>query len=356
MASEHSSSGPATHEMTPAIINSGLVRNPPSSTPFVPPSRTDWDILFQPLFNELLTPPPSVNHPAPKVIALIPEVVASEPAASTGLPSSTIVDQDAPSPSNSQSTLKTQPLAIPNDVKEYNHDIEVAHMGNDPFFGILILEVPSDQSSSSDIIHTIVHPDHQISKRNNKWTKDHPLENIIGYAWVVWRNKPNLDTLSMDDLYNNLKIYESEVKGNSSNTSTQNMAFVSSSSNNSNSINDVSTAQGVNIANEMRSQLIDYGLRFNKIPMYCDNKSVIALCCNNVQHSRSKHIDIRYHFIKEHVENGVIKLYFVNAEYQLTDIFTKALGRERIEFLINKLGMRTFTPEILKQLTYEVDE
>nr|GEZ64303.1 retrovirus-related Pol polyprotein from transposon TNT 1-94 [Tanacetum cinerariifolium] len=56
--------------------------------------------------------------------------------------------------------------------------------------------------------------------------------------------------------------------------------------------------------------------------------------------SRSKHIDIRYHFIKEHVENGVIELYFVNTEYQLADIFTKALGRERIEFLINKLGMR----------------
>nr|GFA62217.1 hypothetical protein [Tanacetum cinerariifolium] len=49
----------------------------------------------------------------------------------------------------------------------------------------------------------------------------------------------------------------------------------------------------------MRSQLLDYGLEFNKIPMYCDNESAIALCCNNVQHSRSKHIDIRYHFIKE---------------------------------------------------------
>ncbi|GJZ83175.1 hypothetical protein Tco_0648348 [Tanacetum coccineum] len=72
--------------------------------------------------------------------------------------------------------------------------------------------------------------------------------------------------------------------------------------------------------------------------MYCDNKSAIALCCNNVQHSRSKHIDIRFHFIKEHVENGVIELYFVNTEYQLADIFTKALGRNRIEFLINKLG------------------
>ncbi|GKA94962.1 ty3-gypsy retrotransposon protein [Tanacetum coccineum] len=52
----------------------------------------------------------------------------------------------------------------------------------------------------------------------------------------------------------------------------------------------------------------------------------------------AKHIDIRFHFIKEHVENGVIELYFVNTEYQLADIFTKALGRKRIENLINKLG------------------
>ncbi|GJX22085.1 retrovirus-related pol polyprotein from transposon TNT 1-94 [Tanacetum coccineum] len=80
----------------------------------------------------------------------------------------------------------------------------------------------------------------------------------------------------------------------------------------------------------MRSQLTDYGFGFNKIPMF--------------------------HFIKEHVENGVIELYFVNTEYQLADIFTKALGRERIEFLINKLGMRSFTPETLKQLADEVDE
>ncbi|GKB60292.1 hypothetical protein Tco_0916478, partial [Tanacetum coccineum] len=106
----------------------------------------------------------------------------------------------------------------------------------------------------------------------------------------------------------------------------------------------------------MRSQLTDYGFRFNKIPMYCDNKSAIALCCNNVQHSRSKHIDIRFHFIKEHVENDVIELKFVNTEYQLADIFTKALGRERIEFLINKLGMRRFTPETLKKLANDVDE
>ncbi|GKB02504.1 hypothetical protein Tco_0830593 [Tanacetum coccineum] len=76
----------------------------------------------------------------------------------------------------------------------------------------------------------------------------------------------------------------------------------------------------------MRSQLTDYGFGFNKIPMYCDNKSAIALYCNNVQHSRSKHIDIGFHFVKE------------------------------IEFLINKLGMRSFTPETLKQLADEAEE
>ncbi|GJZ86416.1 hypothetical protein Tco_0658026 [Tanacetum coccineum] len=59
------------------------------------------------------------------------------------------------------------------------------------------------------------------------------------------------------------------------------------------------------------SQLTDYGLGFNKIPLYCDNKSAIALCCSNIQHSRSKHIDVRYHFIKEQLENGVVELYFV---------------------------------------------
>ncbi|GKA94403.1 hypothetical protein Tco_0816441, partial [Tanacetum coccineum] len=80
----------------------------------------------------------------------------------------------------------------------------------------------------------------------------------------------------------------------------------------------------------MRSQLTDNDLGFNQIPMYHDNKSAIALCCNNVQHYRSKHIDIRFHFIKEQVENRVVELYFVNTEYQLADIFTKALGRERI--------------------------
>nr|GEV60401.1 hypothetical protein [Tanacetum cinerariifolium] len=75
------SSGLSLYEMTPTTISSGLMSNPLPSTPFVPPSRTDWDLLFKPLFDELLTPPPSVDHPTPEVIAPIAEVVAPEPVA-----------------------------------------------------------------------------------------------------------------------------------------------------------------------------------------------------------------------------------------------------------------------------------
>ncbi|GJY18572.1 hypothetical protein Tco_0390063 [Tanacetum coccineum] len=157
MASEHSSSRPALHEMTPATISSGLVPNPPPSTPFVPPSRTNWDILFQPRFDELLNPPSSVDHPAPEVIAPIAKVVALEPAISISSPSSTTVDQDAPSPSNSETIPETQSLIIPNDVEEDNHDLDVAHVNNDSFFGIPIPENDSEASSSLDVIPTVVH-------------------------------------------------------------------------------------------------------------------------------------------------------------------------------------------------------
>ncbi|GJY17317.1 hypothetical protein Tco_0388808 [Tanacetum coccineum] len=100
----------------------------------------------------------------------------------------------------------------------------------------------------------------------------------------------------------------------------------------------------------MRSLLSDYGFSFNKIPLYFDNRSAIALCCNNVQHSQSKHIDIHHYFIREQVEKGVVELSFVSTDYQLADIFTKALPRERFEFLLPRLGMNSMTLETLKRL------
>ncbi|GKA84067.1 retrovirus-related pol polyprotein from transposon TNT 1-94 [Tanacetum coccineum] len=100
----------------------------------------------------------------------------------------------------------------------------------------------------------------------------------------------------------------------------------------------------------MRTQLPDYGYKYNKIPMYCDSKSAIAISCNPVQHSRTKHIDIRYHFIKEHVKNGTVELYFVGTEYKLADLFTKALPKDRFEYLVHRIGMRCMTPTQLESL------
>ncbi|GJY82671.1 retrovirus-related pol polyprotein from transposon TNT 1-94 [Tanacetum coccineum] len=81
----------------------------------------------------------------------------------------------------------------------------------------------------------------------------------------------------------------------------------------------------------------------------------IAISCNPVQHSRTKHIDVRYHFIKEQVKNGIVELFFVGTEYQLADMFTKALSEDRFKYLIRRLGMRCLTPIELEALANETD-
>ncbi|GJY21720.1 retrovirus-related pol polyprotein from transposon TNT 1-94 [Tanacetum coccineum] len=100
----------------------------------------------------------------------------------------------------------------------------------------------------------------------------------------------------------------------------------------------------------IRTQLTDYGFYFNKIPIYCDLKSSIAISYNPVQHSRTKHIAVRYHFIKEHVEKGTIELYFVKTDYQLADLFTKSLPVDRFNYLVRRLGMRSLSPQELERL------
>ncbi|GJZ76913.1 hypothetical protein Tco_0641585 [Tanacetum coccineum] len=100
----------------------------------------------------------------------------------------------------------------------------------------------------------------------------------------------------------------------------------------------------------MRTQLMDYGFHFNNIPIYCDSKSAIAISCNPVQHSRTKHIAVRYHFIKEHVEKGRIELFFVKTDHQLADLFTEALPVDRFNYLVRRLGMRSLSPQELECL------
>ncbi|GKC21298.1 integrase, catalytic region, zinc finger, CCHC-type containing protein [Tanacetum coccineum] len=407
--------GLALHEMTPTTISSGLVPNPPPSTPFVPPLRTDWDMLFQPLFDELFTPPPSVDFPAPKIIAPINEVVALELDVSTSTPSSPTVDQDAPSPSNSQKTPKTPPPVILNDVEADNHDIEVAHMGNDPYFGVPIPEVSSDQPSSSDIIHTIVHPDHQISKHNSKWTKDHPLENIIGeltrpvstrlqlheqalfcyYDAFLTAVEPKTYKDALTQAYEGIDFEESFALVARLEAIRIFLAFVAhinmlvyqmdgktaflNAKEDLYGVENSSTGERFDmyvfiidiprilqrpvdptcfisregkdliLASVLKSlsdedQLTDEA--FDSIKFQCTViQKRIALCCNKVLHSRSQDVDNRLSIYKEHVENGVIEnllcQYGVSSGRQSS---LKLLDRKRIKiFLINKLGMRSFT-------------
>ncbi|GKB03906.1 hypothetical protein Tco_0832049 [Tanacetum coccineum] len=89
----------------------------------------------------------------------------------------------------------------------------------------------------------------------------------------------------------------------------------------------------------MKSQLTDYDIIYEKVPIFCDNSSAIAISNNPVLHSRTKHINIRHHFIRDHILKGDIELHFIPTQYQLTDIFTKPLDEPTFKRLIVELGM-----------------
>nr|GEW71270.1 retrovirus-related Pol polyprotein from transposon TNT 1-94 [Tanacetum cinerariifolium] len=539
------SSGPALNETTPATISSGLVQKSYPSTSYVPPSRNDWDFLFQPMFDELLNPSPSVDHQAAEVIASIADVIPPVQADSTGSPSSTTVDQDAPSPSKSHTTIEIQSLVIPQEVEEDNLDIEVAHIGNDSLFGVPIPETNSAQSSSMNIIG-------QLSRLVSTWFQLHEQAIFCYYdafltsvepktykevltqsCWIeamqeelneferleVWELVPHPDKVKvitlkwiykvkLDELggilknkarlvargyrqeegidfeesfspvsrpeairiflayvvHKNMVVYQMDVKTTFLNGKLREEVYVSQpdgfvDQDNPNHVyklkkalyglKQASRACGYSNGGEIQTgwgykgKVVDpshyHGMigtllyltasrpdlqfvicmcaRYQAQPTKKHDSSValtafadadhagcqdtrrstsgsvqflgerliswsskrqksaaissteaeyIALsgCCAQILWMRSQLTDYGlgfnkipiYHFIKEQVENGVIELYFVNTEYQLADLFSKALGRDRIEFLINKLGMRSFTPETLKQLMDEVDE
>ncbi|GJR75831.1 retrovirus-related pol polyprotein from transposon TNT 1-94 [Tanacetum coccineum] len=467
MAFEQFSSRPWPQLMTPRTLSAGLMPQPPSLKPNVPPTRNDWDILFQPFFDEYFSPSPSVASPVPVVIALVP-------VDSIGTPSSTTVNQDVPSPSTLKSPRESPSHVIPPGAEETDHDIEV-------------------------IIPINMHSLNQPPEHINKWTKDHPIDNVIGdpsrpvstrhqlqnealfcyldaflssiepksykealteSCWIksmqeelneferlevkfnelggVLKNKARLvargyhqeDGIDFEESFApvarleairifiafaahmNMIVYQIDVKTMFLNRILREEVYVSQSDGfvNPENPNHVyklkkalyglkqaphadhagcqdtrrSTSGGMQLLGDrlvswsskkrnsmtissteaeyialsgccaqimwMRSKLTDYGLTQQNTPC------TVIIRVPNIQHSQSKHIDIRHQFIKEHVENGVVELYFVRTDYQLADIFTKALGRERLAFLIDKLGMKSMSPLTLKGLAKEEED
>ncbi|GKA04870.1 retrovirus-related pol polyprotein from transposon TNT 1-94 [Tanacetum coccineum] len=352
MASEQFSSGPGLHSLTLATSSSGLVPNTVSQQPCIPPPRDDWDRLFQPMFDEYFTP-------LSIAVSLVQEAAAPRAVVLADFPVSTSIDQDAPS----TSIPSTQE-------QEQEHSLNIS------------------QGSSLNVRQT-----HTPLEHLGRWTKDHPIENVIGNPSrsVSTRKQLQTDAMWTPSIFDKLKkdIYDlkqaprawynmlssflisqhfskgcQDTRRSTSGSAQLLGDKLVSWSSKKQKCTAISSIEAEYIVLSgccaqilwMRSQLTDYGFQFNKIHLYCNNKSAIALCCNNVQHSRAKHIDVRYHFIKEQVENGIIELYFVRTEYQLADIFTKPLPRERFNFLIEKLGMRSMSPETLKCLAEETDE
>nr|GEV05039.1 retrovirus-related Pol polyprotein from transposon TNT 1-94 [Tanacetum cinerariifolium] len=364
MASEQSSSGPTLYEMTFATISSGIVPNPTSLTLFVPTSRTNWD-------------------------------------------------------SNSQTTPDTQSLIILNDVDDDNHDLDVAHMNNDLFFGHPIPKTYKDALTQFCWIKAMQEELNEFERLE--------LDELGGIlknkARLVARGYRQEEGIDFEESFApvarleairiflafsahmNMVVYQMDVKTAFLNGNIWEEVYVSQP-------DGFVDQDNLNHVYKLKKSL--YGLKqaphacprgifinqskyaFESLKKYgfesCDpvetpmvekskldedkeGKTVDPVHCRSMistllyltasrpvlqfaicMCARSKHIDIKYNFIKEHVKNEVIELYFVNTEYQLADIFTKALSRERIEFLINKLGMRSFTPKNLKQLADEVDE
>nr|GEW16144.1 ribonuclease H [Tanacetum cinerariifolium] len=234
-----------------------LTPNPVPQKPFNAPTINDWDHLFQRMLYEYFNPLSSAVSPVPVAAAPRAVEIASSP-------SSTTIDQDAPS----------------SEPKNFKQAI-----------------------SASSRINAMQEEIHEF-KRLQVWELVPCLDKVM-LIKLKWIYKVKTNEFSRDtDI--SLTAYLDAVHARCQDTRHSTSGF------------------------------LDYGFTFNKIPLYCDNKSVIALCCNNVQHSRAKHIDVHYHFIKEKVENEIVKLCFVRTEYQLTDIFTKPFAMKKIQLIDRK--------------------
>nr|GEV77056.1 retrovirus-related Pol polyprotein from transposon TNT 1-94 [Tanacetum cinerariifolium] len=365
------------HIMETIHISSGLEPNLVPAAPYVPPANKDLEILFQLVFDEYLEPP-RVDRPVSPALAVSVHVN------SAGTPLSTAVDQDEPSLSHSPSSLALQSPCLhqassSGDASSANSTYvtqTLHHLGK--------------WSKDHLIDNVIVNPSRPVSTRKQLATdalwarlvaKGYRQEEGIDFeeSFALVARIEAIRIFIANAASKNITIYQIDVKIALLNDELKEEVYVSQPEGFVDPDHpthvyrlkkalyglkqvpqawmDSCDPVDIPMVDQLKMDEDPLGIPVDETRlrsmvgslMYlttsrpdlvfamCMCASVIALCCNNVQHSRSKHIDIRHHFIREQVEKGVVELFFMTKDYQLVDIFTKALPREQFEFLLLRL-------------------
>ncbi|GJS46460.1 retrovirus-related pol polyprotein from transposon TNT 1-94 [Tanacetum coccineum] len=407
--------GHALQLMTPRTISSGFVHNSPYTIPYVPPTKNDWDLLFQPMFDEYFNPLPSVVSLVPTAAAprLVDKTVKQNKFGGVLKNKARIVAkgyhqeegidfEESFAPVACIEAIRIFVVNVANkNMTIYQMDVKTAFL-NDELHEEVYISQPKGfvdpdnpthfskgavdpilftRKEGKDILMVQIYVDDIIfastdpslcdifsGKMSSNDSVDTPMVDKTkldeDLQWKTFDATHYHGLWYSKDTSIALTAYGDADHAGCQDTRRRTFGSaqflgdrVVSWSSKKQKSTAISSTEAEYIALSgccaqilwMRLQLTDYGFEFNKMPLYCDNKGAIALCCNNVQYSRSKHIDVRYHFIKEKVKNGVVEFNFVRTEYQLADIFTKYLPKERFAFLINKLGMKSMSTEILKK-------
>nr|GEU44540.1 hypothetical protein [Tanacetum cinerariifolium] len=403
------------------------------------PVHLELEILFQPMFDGYLEPP-RAERPVP------PAQAAQAPVNSAGTPSSTTIDQDAPTPSISPSSSALQSYSLHQGVTaepNYIKDHTIAPVDNNPFVNVFALEPHSEASSSGDsIMQDEIHEFDRLQIWELVPQPDCVM--IIALKWIykvkldeygdVLKNKARLvakgyrqeEGINFEESFSpvarieairifianaasrNMPIYQMDVKKAFLNSELKEEVYVSQPEgfvDPDHPTHVYRLKKALYQAKPTKKHLealkrvfrylkgtINWGLWYPKdtamaLTAYADadhagcqdtrrstsgsaqflgdklvswsskkQKSTAISITEAEYTAMSKHINIRHHFIREQVERGVVELYFVTMDYQLVDIFTKALPRQRFEFILPRLGMKSMSPTTLKRLREEEGE
>nr|GEV44830.1 hypothetical protein [Tanacetum cinerariifolium] len=298
IAFEQFSLGPRLQSITPKTFSLGLVLNHIPQQPCNPPKRDDWDCLFQPMFDEYFNEPTIV-------VSLVLVAAAPKAVDISDSPVSTVLKNKA--------RLVAQGFRQEEGIK---FEESIALVARIKAICIFVANAANKNITISQMDVKTAFLNGELKEKAKPTEKQlHAVKQSFRYLKGII----NMSLWYSKDIDMSLTAYSDAYHVGCQDTRCY------------------------------------FGFTFSKIPLYCDNKSAIALCYNNVQHYRAKDIDIHYCFIKEKVKNEIVELYFVQTKYQLADIFTKSLPRERFNFLIEKLGIRSMSLKTLKRLTGEED-